>query len=285
MRNVRMSLLVTAGTVLLAVMAAQAMAAEWVKIVKPLPDVSTTIKVGDEYRVRSTFGDGADKVYTIEVGGEVLTVKASDVQVLDPALTAAREVKILEAELNAVKAQVAQLRAENAQLKANIARLEAAQAAVGPAQKPPVERAAAAADDAKQIMHPLLDQPAPLKNLYTLLKGKQVATGFIAKPLRIGVTGHVESVFVERIIDKTNMVAQIRFPELRHIEMAPGAPPGAYVGTTPKMWQTGDERVWIADIDTSGLVDDQVIYLTETLKVTDTVNPGDGVIFRLAPAK
>lgn len=178
------------------------------------------------------------------------------------ALTA--ENKTLLAELKKKELRIAALEKENADLRAKL---------TGNAGTIP-------------LLHPLLDQPNYLKNLYTSLNGKQVASGFISRPLRIGVTGYVESVFVERIVDKTNMVARIRFPEFRVVEMAPGSvvpSPGYYAASYA--WQTGDELVWIAGIDTSGLVDKQLIFLTEPLKVTGTVGAGGATIFRLTRAE
>lgn len=54
-----------AVSVLVAPFPSVGLAAEWIKTVKPMPDVGGAIKVGDEFRVRSTMGAGDDKVYTI----------------------------------------------------------------------------------------------------------------------------------------------------------------------------------------------------------------------------
>lgn len=87
------------------------LAAEWVKIVKPLPDASTYIKVGDELRIRNTMGSGDDKVYTVDVGGTPVAVKAKDVQVVDEARAA-----LLEENVN-LKQEVARLSKELADTK------------------------------------------------------------------------------------------------------------------------------------------------------------------------
>ena len=58
------------------------LAAEWIKITKPLPGSSGAVKVGDEFRVRSTLGTGDDKMYTIDIGGRVAAVRASDAELV-----------------------------------------------------------------------------------------------------------------------------------------------------------------------------------------------------------
>jgi len=176
------------------------------------------------------------------------------------------------AELAALRKENEALRTENETLKITvrgqlktitalnkqIADLKATDAAA------PAPTADVAADNAKVLIHPLLDQPNSLKNLLAAASaGKKEALGFFiaGPPLRIGVTGHVSSVWVERIIDKTNMVAQIGGISVIQ------------------------DVVWIAGIDTSGLVDNQRIFLTEPLQVTGTVDAGGATIFRLTRAE
>jgi hypothetical protein len=76
--------LLTAISFIVALCPSIGLAAEWIKITKPLPDVSVTLKVGDEFRVRSSLGTGDDKMYTIDIGGRVAAVRASDVELVGP---------------------------------------------------------------------------------------------------------------------------------------------------------------------------------------------------------
>ena len=49
-------------------------------------------------------------------------------------------------------------------------------------------------------------------------------------------------------------------------------------------WQTDGDRVWIRGIDTSGLIDQQTIFVTVPVKVVDTIDAGGETIYLLNPA-
>jgi hypothetical protein len=176
------------------------------------------------------------------------------------------------------------------QVKAQAAQIEALKAQLAQAGSPKASSQPAQPASAPQVMRPLHEKPGALDGLHERLKGNQVAAGFIGRPIGVGVSGLTESVFVERVVDKTNMVARIRFPELRAIEMAPGwYHRGMDISlinlSMGKAWGSGDNRVWISGIDTTGVVDDTVIYLAEPVKVVDTVEIGGKTIYRVIRAE
>jgi hypothetical protein len=88
-----------------------ARAAEWVRIAKPIPQVTEAVKVGDEFQVRSVLGSGDQKVYTIDIGGRVVAVNAADVELVDAA-----KVALLE-EVRELRQEVARLRKELGEAK------------------------------------------------------------------------------------------------------------------------------------------------------------------------
>jgi hypothetical protein len=144
---------------------------------------------------------------------------------------------------------------------------------------------------AEGIVKPVLDPPRSLVGLDRLDTNDPDAAkklGFICKPLRIGSAGLVTGISVERIVDKTNMIAQIRFPKLDYIERAtptPGMPQDKRnYEPMPKTWQTDGDRVWIRGIDTSGLIDGQAIYVTAPVKIVDTIDAGGETIYLLKPS-
>jgi len=198
--------------------------------------------------------------------------------------------------------EVAALRAENQALKEALQQrdteIEALRKAIAQLKKQLTDQEAQDPPAAEEIMQPATEQPRSLEGLYKRLGAKKPPDpnaakkmGFIGKPLAVGSSGLVESVFIEEIIDQTNMVARIRFPELRGIEMAPTGPRalrrGLARGTidprTGKAWQTGDERVWICGIDTKGLVDQRVVWLTVPVEVVGTTKVGGETVYRVAP--
>ena len=136
------------------------------------------------------------------------------------------------------------------------------------------------AQDNKPV-EPLLDQPKSLRGLHQGLIGKTVARGFLAKPLRVGMSGKTESVLSWEIINETTMKAKIRFPELRAIERAPGDRSGKPM---PKAWQTADELVVLQGVSTKGLVDRQVFWLEVPLLIVGTEKIDGQTVFLVAPA-
>jgi hypothetical protein len=187
------------------------------------------------------------------------------------------QIEYLKKDNAELRSKVLQLQAENAALKTKLAA-----AASGDSANP--NSATSQSTGAPQpLLHPLLDQPKSLSNLYArLAKSGSASVGFMSNPVRVGSNGLVESVMVEKIIDKTSMVASIRFPELKAIEMAPGVDYSNLSKETSfgsKAWQTGDAHVCLVGVDTTNLIDHQIFYLNEKLKVIGTKQVDGETIF------
>lgn len=126
-----------------------AFGAEWIVIVKPLPEVSRELAVGGTYEVRSATGSGAERMLTIGVKDGVVCVKARDVLVMDGRLVRERD--------DAAE-RAAKLGEENARLRKELdsARQQAAEladmAAAAKERARAAEKRADEADPSKRVV-------------------------------------------------------------------------------------------------------------------------------------
>lgn len=140
------------------------------------------------------------------------------------------------------------------------------------------------------VINPLLEKPRSLEGLHGRLDNRDgnaaKRLGFIARPLEIGSAGLTESILVINVIDKSNMLARIRFPELQYPEYPAGFVPTRRMqmsNRATKSWASGDQYVHIRGVNTTGLIDGRVIWLTIPLKVVGTIHDGASTIYSMAP--
>lgn len=222
-----------------------ALAAEWVKIVKPLPDVSTNIKLGDEFQVRNTMGSGDDKVMTIDIGGKVVAVKATDVEVVDTAkatlleenLDLKKELVSMSKELEDARTQIKQLSEELEEAKK-------------------VEQSSSINVG---ILKPSLEALASSARVSKLMNDGKPIPGYLKSPLAKGSRGRTVNIVCKQIIDGSNMIAWIRYP--RH---APTPHPGPGESVSQEL----DELVWLRGVDTASLIDGKLFWLDSPIVIT-----------------
>jgi len=115
---------------LMVMAAAPAVAQEWIRITKPLPEVSDFLRPGQEFPVRQSAGSGESRILTIEFRGKVLSVNASDVDLLladDVAelSTLKGEVDLLIKKRAGIMDEITELIAKRRELEAQIKEKEA----------------------------------------------------------------------------------------------------------------------------------------------------------------